>query len=1096
MTASPPIKAKSATAATPSFTPARGALLQRKLTHGGKTSGDEDCEECKKKKETAGQGVLQRLSADTNRLASVPPIVHRALRSPGHPLGASTRAQMEPRFGHDFSAVRVHTDPEAAASARAVDAHAYTVGEDIVFDSGRYDASSPAGQQLLAHELAHTIQQRGLQRSSTGVSLPSSTEDRHLEHEADELAAAALRGGAPKADAVKTKSHPVLSRAPAPPSETGLKQVQPPQDADTLGHAVIEVSEPFPLPKEKGPVKQVWENVAKGGGLRASLDLSADPKVDIKQGRPELRDTWLSKVGWPSAEKDKRWSNLAATILKKEPPKGKDLVEEFPKVNGVACHMDHIVELQVFGGNEKENIQVLDPGPNMVSGGLIRSYLTEQGNLAKAKLQKDPANSGANPPKAVLLIWRKVAQEGELCGDCCKIEQAAVKAGTGGAESGKTSEGVQATPKKVTFLGKESAILIPKNQEKKTTTLRDSEMVENRAVSRLIPGLALIEYHGAKASISATFDPEGVRLPLSLKEKAGKEAEIHVEVGKEGELSVKPGKTRVPIHYLPLSDGVIESVTQEGGGLAGKGKITPSIPLLKGAELGIEFSSDHLAVTTEVPKEKLKSLPGMRVTKAGLMFELAPNFKPSGAIEFQIGPPNKPVADGKIEVSADAQGFVAQGDLTAHVPGLDEAKGTVTYRRETGWTGGFDITKSGKDFIQSAAVHVGFSDKDGLDLKGELGVKLPGDQKVTVYVIKKGDAWIFAGKGEFQVPGGMLEPVKIEFLYDGENLKGSGETGVKFHGLDGHLKVKYQDGKLSGEGTLDVDKGRAHGSIHIKMSPAQKFSGEGEITYKVTDNLTATAGIMIDENQKVTFKGALEFPKPIELFKPFKGDYEIFSVGVSIPIPGASIGGLGVNARIEGALSAGYHVGPGELRNVKVNAMFNPLEDKPDPDIKMQGQLYIGAGAHVSGSISGSIVLDVGLASVSGGLTVTATALLDGHVASQIELHYMQGKFEVKADLDLMLGLALKLALDAFVKAQAGVGPFKVETRKDWQLASYVYDTGLQMGMRTKSPLYYASDQPFKPPSLDQIEIIKPQMDVSNMLDKIFKSAGGTEKTE
>ncbi len=88
-----------------------------------------------------------------------PPIVHEVLRSPGRPLDGGIRHLMEPRFGHDFRPVRVHTDAKAAASAQAVNAEAYTLGRDIVFGEGRYAPGSPEGQRLLAHELSHVVQQ-------------------------------------------------------------------------------------------------------------------------------------------------------------------------------------------------------------------------------------------------------------------------------------------------------------------------------------------------------------------------------------------------------------------------------------------------------------------------------------------------------------------------------------------------------------------------------------------------------------------------------------------------------------------------------------------------------------------------------------------------------------------------------------------------------------------------------------------------------------------------------------------------------------------------------------------------------------------------
>ncbi len=78
---------------------------------------------------------------------------------PGRPLDAAARNFFEPRFGHDFGRVRVHTGAQAAESARDVDALAYTVGRDLVFGAGQYAPQTSAGQKLLAHELTHAVQQ-------------------------------------------------------------------------------------------------------------------------------------------------------------------------------------------------------------------------------------------------------------------------------------------------------------------------------------------------------------------------------------------------------------------------------------------------------------------------------------------------------------------------------------------------------------------------------------------------------------------------------------------------------------------------------------------------------------------------------------------------------------------------------------------------------------------------------------------------------------------------------------------------------------------------------------------------------------------------
>lgn len=110
------------------------------------------CESCKQKR------ILQRRYINSAPEA-VPPIVHEVLRSPGQPLDSETREFMEPRFGHNFSKVKVHMDGKAAESARAINALAYTVNNNIIFDAGRWSPQSIEGRRLIAHELTHVVQQ-------------------------------------------------------------------------------------------------------------------------------------------------------------------------------------------------------------------------------------------------------------------------------------------------------------------------------------------------------------------------------------------------------------------------------------------------------------------------------------------------------------------------------------------------------------------------------------------------------------------------------------------------------------------------------------------------------------------------------------------------------------------------------------------------------------------------------------------------------------------------------------------------------------------------------------------------------------------------
>lgn len=219
-------------APTQSLTPAGRFMLQRKCACEDSAGTKAGCEACSKKSLSL-QRSTRNSQSELRSSEGVPPIVHDVLRSPGTPLDTVTRAFMEPRFGHDFSRVRtnasrlsqseltvspandpleqeadrlaenalriplsspsarstqwagadfsrvrIHTDARAADSTRAVYAKAYTIGQDIVFGPGRYAPGTEAGRKLLAHELAHTIQQSDSGTAAT-ASLQRTLNDGH-----------------------------------------------------------------------------------------------------------------------------------------------------------------------------------------------------------------------------------------------------------------------------------------------------------------------------------------------------------------------------------------------------------------------------------------------------------------------------------------------------------------------------------------------------------------------------------------------------------------------------------------------------------------------------------------------------------------------------------------------------------------------------------------------------------------------------------------------------------------------------------------------------------------------------------------------------
>ena len=202
-------------------------------------SGGELCEECKQKR-----SMIPRRAAGSGTPTAIPKIVRNVLHSPGRALDAATRAFFEPRFGQDFSHVRVHTGAEAEASTRSISALAYTAGEHVVFGAGQYAPRSDDGRRLLAHELTHVVQQsengRRPERSLSDPDEPAEREARDVsQHVTSGMGVSNPK--APSAAAVLRQETPPATDTPLPltPGAPPVlrRDVDPKSDTEASGSA-------------------------------------------------------------------------------------------------------------------------------------------------------------------------------------------------------------------------------------------------------------------------------------------------------------------------------------------------------------------------------------------------------------------------------------------------------------------------------------------------------------------------------------------------------------------------------------------------------------------------------------------------------------------------------------------------------------------------------------------------------------------------------------------------------------------------------------------------------------------------------------------
>jgi Domain of unknown function (DUF4157)/Pre-toxin TG len=209
-----------------------------------------------------GNSYMQSVAATENapqQESTLPPTVHEVLHSSGQPLDSTTRTLMESRFDADFGQVRVHSDGQALASARALQSSAYTVGRDIVFGAGQFAPHTAQGQRLLAHELTHVVQQR--QSASRPHHLISSPAD-----------TAEVEAGRIGASILTSLPNPIAVKVSAQRTATVQRQASPDEFTSLRKPSLLSIT------------AQVSSDEDKDEYLKRQISLS------LKQGHFDLKD--------------------------------------------------------------------------------------------------------------------------------------------------------------------------------------------------------------------------------------------------------------------------------------------------------------------------------------------------------------------------------------------------------------------------------------------------------------------------------------------------------------------------------------------------------------------------------------------------------------------------------------------------------------------------------------------------------------------------------------------------------------------------------------------------------------------------------------
>jgi hypothetical protein len=1146
-----PMVAPAITATSPArvaLSPAPGPLLQRVCTCGGKGGAVGKCVEC----ETREKQKLQLASNGGPRPATVPPSVSQTLAAPGRPLDVPTRSFMESRFGQDFSRVRIHDDARAGESAREVNARAYTVGQDIIFAPQQYQPATEDGAALIAHELSHTVQQGGLHRSATGTEFTISSASDPFEQEATTAAVAVMQGQAlpglsrgSSAVALHRATWGVLPAGTKRKLNEDLGKLLKKRAAGAeaakakkpgfFTYQVAEAAEDYiaehfraqrgryahtnkrPLQPtltarpETEPIQYMINEAAdhfrSGGSSRTKKKSKAPGTPPPKTPAPRAVTIPVE----PAALEEHRAEEAAAS-----PREGAQLKPDFVDfeksevydATTVDVAADKVNKLEGYRDLYDEIRESAEYGPIGVPKWSVGTTLA-----APSKLTFGLQNE-ADPIKISF-----AATDFSLFPGVLAYVVVDTSVGDEAAEGTEAAETVARVDYPISAGAATAVLKVPATfATTKGASIKIAGDAENNAAATLIPGLVLIELrHKFKTKttpdvIAARIDATG--LPLAVDEKA---APVTLSVSEEGVLKLDAASKKLPnlpFDYKYLSPGKITDVDVDASGeTVWKGSLTPAVPLL--GPLGVEYSKRSLLVTKGLDENALKkrSVLGMRVTKAQIQLQLAPEFKPEGVVELQMGAEANPLAQVRLTISADDTGLVAQGKLNVNIPKMKKAESAITYKGGGGrdeWVADIHIKSEDIKLGSSVSVSGGFDgaiDKGGINFVGKISATFPNDNTAELGLRKAGEDWILFGGGKFHFPKLDETTVSVTYNLGKDVLVATGSTGftIPSVGLSGRLDpvtftiAKDQPVKVSGKGGLDFKKGKAEGHVTVHLHPDGKFSGKGSLSYQIKPNIIVTGTVELNEQEKLRVTGELLVTR-YEIFKQYGDKKDLFTVDVPIPLPPPlAIGTTGLVFHIRGGVGVAYSFGPGVLEPLKFSAGFDPLEADPDLTLAVTGTLKIPASATLSAFIEGSLAIQVdivvGSAGVEGGLRLTGELTLSAGAFANFDAAYKKKRLTAKLVAGIDTKLLLGVSLTAFAHAWAGAFGLKAETKKDWTLARKVIDTGL--GFYISAPFEYADDTGVKLPELKDITLKKPDITTDNLkriLGEIFKSSSENVK--
>lgn len=999
----------------------------------------------------------------------------------GFTLDEKTRTEMEGNFGADFSNVRVHTGSDAVQMSEQLNAQAFTHGSDIYFNEGKYNPDTSSGKHLLAHELTHTVQQEeGLQKrvqkaGGSNANAAAAKEPIDFDNSTITLPLISLPSAKKRKD--NSKLMPPFIYPQGYERKNSYKDIEDESSSK-------EQREVWKLAVTKGVQSKVNEISGKAKKANAYDKDTLVYYMKHKQGKD------MRLIGKPDAISENSYIPTWSRTGK-----------------ATAFDVDHVRELQLEGKNFHSNMELLHFSLNRASGNSVKNEINnriiafiekeEKKNSTEYQDAKFPKSARAAKDKFTL-VFKKVdftnspkasgsehywsleeITEGQHLDDFEPMKSADIKK----IKGSKGDETIYTSPVGGAALKKKDILSL--NNKSKKITFHEPEFIENQTGKQA--GELIGSFNVDFGFYGSEDKPKSFKIPILQMDGVpfGGSIPRRGEKGKGGLEQLLVGLEMPGLSPVTVDDA---QFTKDKG-LAIRGKIHPTLDIIKGFDLDFYMEGDDFNISKTITAEEIKVPPPFKINEALLTIGAGnKGVYVQGDVLFEISK----LGTGKISGMGKSNGdFGIKGkfDFDPKLFRKGAASIEVGYNNKDGWSAGgeLEIGKGTVKGIKSAKISVVYS-KNMLEAAGTAEVEIKGVNEVTLRIkFGEKESEIEGGVKIGKLPGikdgeGSLKIVKKDNEYD---FSGKGKITPDIPGIETQVDFEFANDIFLVNASLDYKRDRLEGKLKLGITnqemaegvPTGKKSdnytvyGGGQISLKITDSLKVTAGVNFLPNGEVEVTGRIDLPKKFKLFPaPLpKREKQLLKIPVNIPTPIPII-----QIYVYGYINAEAEIGEGYLDDVFAEVKYNPSHPE-EMSITGGMSFKMPAYAEIKAGVEFGIKASLLIASIRGGIDLSAALrlevpqpILKGELkwspATGFELDgtakigimpslIFTGAFKITGEIDLLLG--------------------SISKSWSWPFGSMTLSPNAPFGM--EFPFKYNKNTPFNL-SFDQIKFTYPSV--------------------